>query len=70
MPPGWFSQPGSFIHAHAACPLSPRLFQVVDKQALLDTLDGGRLAGVGLDVHWMEPADPSEPLYRHPKVRT
>ena len=26
------------------------------------------MGGVGLDVHWEEPADPTEALYRHPKV--
>jgi len=41
---------------------------VIDKQALVGALDSGVLAGVGLDVHWVEPADPHEPLYRHPKV--
>lgn len=37
---------------------------VVDKAALLEALRGGRLGGVGLDVHWVEPADPHEELYR------
>lgn len=37
-------------------------------QALLEALREGRLAGVGLDVHWVEPADPQDELYKHPKV--
>ncbi len=40
----------------------------VSMQALWAALCRGHLAGVGLDVHWVEPADPSEPFYRHPKV--
>jgi glyoxylate reductase len=41
---------------------------LIDKAALLDALDRGCLGGVGLDVHWVEPADPNEPLYQNPKV--
>ncbi|KAF8058046.1 gyaR [Scenedesmus sp. PABB004] len=41
---------------------------VIDRAALLDALDDGHLGGVGLDVHWVEPADPDDRLYRHPKV--
>ncbi|KAI8467481.1 MAG: D-isomer specific 2-hydroxyacid dehydrogenase [Monoraphidium minutum] len=41
---------------------------VIDDAALLSALQAGRLGGVGLDVHTMEPADPGAPLYRHPKV--
>jgi phosphoglycerate dehydrogenase-like enzyme len=37
---------------------------VIDKAALLQALKQGRLGGVGLDVHWVEPADPLEELYR------
>lgn len=37
---------------------------VIDKAALLQALQQGRLGGVGLDVHWVEPADPQEELYR------
>lgn len=42
--------------------------EVIDKQALLKALDSGRLWGVGLDVHWQEPADASEALYQHKNV--
>ena len=41
---------------------------MIDKEALVRALEAGRLGGVGLDVHWQEPADPGEPLYQHPKV--
>lgn len=37
---------------------------VLDRSALEWALDQGWLRGVGLDVFWQEPADPTEPLYR------
>lgn len=39
---------------------------VIDRAALVEALP--RLGGVGLDVHWDEPADPDDPLYADPKV--
>jgi phosphoglycerate dehydrogenase-like enzyme len=41
---------------------------VIDRAALIAALDGDRLGGVGLDVHWDEPADPADPLYADPRV--
>ncbi len=41
---------------------------MVDKQALMRALAESALGGVGLDVHWTEPADPDEELYRDPRV--
>ena len=41
---------------------------VIDRTALVEALAGGRLGGVGLDVHWDEPADPGDPLYADPRV--
>jgi phosphoglycerate dehydrogenase-like enzyme len=41
---------------------------VIDRDALVAALASGRLGGVGLDVHWYEPADPDDPLYADPRV--
>lgn len=41
---------------------------VIDRAALMDALASGRLGGVGLDVHWSEPPDVDDPLYRDPRV--
>jgi phosphoglycerate dehydrogenase-like enzyme len=41
---------------------------VIDRDALVGALARGMLGGVGLDVHWDEPADPDDPLYADPRV--
>ena len=41
---------------------------LVDREALSAALESGRLAGVGLDVWWEEPAQASDALARHPQV--
>jgi D-3-phosphoglycerate dehydrogenase / 2-oxoglutarate reductase len=41
---------------------------LVDRDALTAALGDGSLGGAGLDVWWTEPADPDDPLLRHPRV--
>jgi phosphoglycerate dehydrogenase-like enzyme len=41
---------------------------VIDRDALVAALASERLGGVALDVHWIEPPDPSDPLYADPRV--
>ncbi|MEV6608863.1 NAD(P)-dependent oxidoreductase [Kutzneria sp. NPDC051319] len=41
---------------------------LVDEAALVAALDSGHIAGAGLDVLAVEPADPGNPLVNHPKV--
>jgi phosphoglycerate dehydrogenase-like enzyme len=36
---------------------------IIDRPALQEALDQGRLGGVGLDVLWEEPWDPADPLF-------
>lgn len=36
---------------------------VIDRDALVDALREGRIAGAGLDVYWEEPPDPSDPIF-------
>src|SRR5262252_1662687 len=39
--------------------------ELIDHDALVEALQAGRLGGLGLDVLYSEPADPSEPLLRY-----
>jgi D-3-phosphoglycerate dehydrogenase len=41
---------------------------LVDESALVEALEGRRLAGAGIDVLAIEPAPPDHPLIRHPRV--
>ena len=43
---------------------------VIDRSALEAALARGHLGGVGLDVFWAEPWDPTDWLYQHPRVVT
>jgi phosphoglycerate dehydrogenase-like enzyme len=38
--------------------------ELIDRAALVEALDAGRLGGLGLDVGYAEPADPDDPLLR------
>jgi len=42
--------------------------RLVDREALLEALDCGRLGGYGLDVGYDEPAKPGEPLLEYRNV--
>jgi phosphoglycerate dehydrogenase-like enzyme len=42
--------------------------RLVDEGALLSALESGQVGGAGLDVLVNEPADPDDPLVRHPRV--
>lgn len=54
-------RPGAFV-------INVSRGDVIDRDALIAALGSERLGGVGLDVHWHEPADPSDPLYLDPRV--
>ncbi len=41
---------------------------LLNRTGLENCLADGHLGGVGLDVFWSEPADPNDPLLRHPNV--
>jgi phosphoglycerate dehydrogenase-like enzyme len=42
--------------------------EVIDREACLAALRDGTLGGLGLDVHWREPWDPEDEIYRDPRV--
>ena len=54
-------EPGSFL-------VNVGRAELVSRRALEASLESGRLAGVGLDVFWDEPADPDDPLLVNPAV--
>lgn len=43
---------------------------VIDKPALFKALQNKWIAGVGLDVYWLEPADPRDPIFQFDNVIT
>lgn len=56
-------KPGAYL---VNCARGP----IVDRAALIDALETKKLGGVGLDVFWDEPWDPSDPLYAREEVIT
>ena len=43
---------------------------IVDREALLDALRDGTVAGAGIDVFWQEPVDPADPLLAENVIAT
>lgn len=41
---------------------------LLDYAAVRQGLEDGTIGGLGLDVAWQEPLDPSDPVFRHPRV--
>ena len=41
---------------------------LLDHGSVLRGLESGQIGGLGLDVHWTEPFDPSDPVAMHPNV--
>ena len=53
-----------------ACLINISRASIIDRAALIEALEGGRLGGAGLDVFWEEPAAPGDPLIGFPNVIT
>lgn len=56
-------KPGAFL---VNCARGP----ILDRAAVVRSLESGRLGGVGLDVFWEEPWDPADPLFAREDVVT
>ena len=41
---------------------------LLDYDATLAALEGGKLGGLGVDVAWREPFDPEDPIAKHPNT--
>jgi phosphoglycerate dehydrogenase-like enzyme len=42
--------------------------EVIDRDALLDAMESGKIGGLGMDVHYKEPGDPDDPLLQYNNV--
>ncbi|MDM8514911.1 2-hydroxyacid dehydrogenase [Desulfobacterales bacterium HSG16] len=45
--------------------INPCRGPIIERDALIDSLDKGHLGGVALDVFWKEPPDPNDPILDH-----
>jgi len=43
---------------------------LVEHDAFLNALAGGKIAGAGLDVFWEEPPDPDDPIFNYNIIAT
>ena len=41
---------------------------IIERDAALDAVKRGHVAGLGLDVQWAEPVEPDDELIGHPRV--
>ena len=67
----------SLLDAEAFSNMKPDAFLInlsrgglVDRDALHGALASGKIAGVGLDVYWEEPPDPSDPIFGYNVLAT
>lgn len=68
---------GNLMNAEAFSAMKPDAYLInlsrggiVEREALLDALASGRIAGAGLDVFWEEPPDPLDPVFGYNVLAT